>query len=82
MQEFASQQVLNNYCCLDLFKVCKIFSIFDLVMCNITTQKNINCQKQTKDKVILLNNILINLYSNESQIYFALNNTYELLQWH
>ena len=51
-------------------------------MCNITTQKSITCQKQTKDKVILLNNILINLYSNEWQIYFALNNTYELLQWH
>ena len=51
-------------------------------MCNITTQKNITCQKQTKDKLILLNNILIDLYSNESQIYSALNNTYELLQWH
>ena len=47
-------------------------------MCNITTQKNITCQKETKDKVILLNNNLIDLYSNESQIYFALNNTYEM----
>ena len=51
-------------------------------MSNITTQKNITCQKQTKDKVILLNNILINLYLNDSQIYFALRNMYELLQWH
>ena len=51
-------------------------------MCNITTQKNITCQKQIKDKVIVLNNILINLYLNDSQIYFALHNMYELLQWH
>ena len=53
--EFVAQVFLQNFYCLDLLKVCEIFSIFDLVMCNTTAQKSIICQKQTKDRVILLN---------------------------
>ena len=43
-QEFC-QESLQNFSCLYLRKVCKILSIFDLVMCNITAQKKITCQK-------------------------------------
>ena len=32
MQEFASQDFLQNCSCLDLHTVCEIFSIFDLVI--------------------------------------------------
>ena len=43
IREFAAQQFLQNCYWPDLLKVCKIFSIFDLVMCNTTTaQKTIH----------------------------------------
>ena len=45
MREFAAQEFLQNCYCLELLKVCEIFSIFDLVMCKFTAQKNISCQK-------------------------------------
>ena len=39
IREFAAQEFLQNCYCLELLKVCKTFSIFDLVMCNTTAQK-------------------------------------------
>ena len=45
IREFTAKEFLQNCYCLELLKVCEIFSIFYLVMCNITAQKNITCQK-------------------------------------
>ena len=41
-QEFPAQEFLQNCYCLDF---CEIFLIFDSFIFNITTQKNITCQK-------------------------------------
>ena len=45
IRKFTAKELLQNCYCLELLKVCGIFSIFYLVMCNITVQKNITCQK-------------------------------------
>ena len=45
IRKFTAKELLQNCYCLELLKVCEIFSIFYLVMCNITVQKNITCQK-------------------------------------
>ena len=58
IQEFSAREFLQNCYCLDLLKVCEIFFVFDLVIFSITVQKNITCQKWTKDKIILLNGII------------------------
>ena len=57
-KRFTAQEFWQNCYWLDLLDVCEIFLIIDLIMCNIITQKNITSQKQTKDKVILLNDML------------------------
>ena len=33
MREFAAQEFLQNRYCIELLKVCEIFSIFELVIC-------------------------------------------------
>ena len=51
-------------------------------MRDITVQKNITCQKETKDNPFeWLVIILINLCSNKSQTYFAYVNMHKLLYW-
>ena len=58
--------------CLDLLKVCEIFSIQSgIVTLLLKRIWPVKC-KHIKDKGILLNNISMNLYSNETQIYFFL----------
>ena len=56
-KRFAAQKFWQNCYWLDFLNICEIFPIIDLVMCNITAQKNITCQKESKDKLILSNNV-------------------------
>ena len=44
-KKFAAQEFRQNCYWLDVLNVCEKFLINDLVMCNITAQKNITCQK-------------------------------------
>ena len=44
-KRFAAQEFWQNCYWLDLLNVYEIFPIIDLVMCKVTAQKNITCQK-------------------------------------
>ena len=65
----------------------KLWNIFDSVMSSLLVTlllkiiSPVKSKHIIKDEVILLNDILIDLYLNELQIFFCLSNMYKLLQW-